>query len=121
MNRRISRQVSVEDVRIGGGAPVVVQSMTNTDRGRLATARQVEALALAGSELAHYQNTPEAAAQVARIRERLDLIGAGAAGRRLHYNGQCCSRTPRLRESPRQVPHQPATSARGRSATKGSS
>ena len=52
MNRRISRQVVVEDVRIGGGAPVVVQSMTNTDtEDAEATARQVEALARAGSEL----------------------------------------------------------------------
>src|SRR5947207_14662181 len=43
MNRRISRQVLVEDVRIGGGAPVVVQSMTNTDtEDAESTARQVE-------------------------------------------------------------------------------
>jgi len=90
MNRRISRQVSVEDVRIGGGAPVVVQSMTNTDtEDAEATARQVEALARAGSELVRITvNTPEAAAQVARIRERLDarnckvpLVGD------FHYNG----------------------------------
>ena len=90
MNRRISRQVSVEDVRIGAGAPVVVQSMTNTDtEDAEATARQVEALARAGSELVRITvNTPEAAAQVARIRERLDarnckvpLVGD------FHYNG----------------------------------
>ncbi len=90
MNRRISRQVSVEDVRIGAGAPVVVQSMTNTDtEDAEATVRQVEALARAGSELVRITvNTPEAAAQVARIRERLDardckvpLIGD------FHYNG----------------------------------
>jgi len=90
MNRRISRQVLVEDVRIGAGAPVVVQSMTNTDtEDAEATARQVEALARAGSELVRITvNTPAAAAQVARIRERLDarnckvpLVGD------FHYNG----------------------------------
>ncbi len=90
MNRRISRQVVVDDVHIGGGAPVVVQSMTNTDtEDAEATARQVEALARAGSELVRITvNTPEAAAQVARIREKLDqrsckvpLVGD------FHYNG----------------------------------
>ena len=90
MARRISRQVAVGGVRIGGGAPIVVQSMTNTDtEDALATARQVEALARAGSELVRITvNTPEAAAQVPRIREFLDqaacavpLIGD------FHYNG----------------------------------
>ena len=90
MNRRISRQVLVEDVRIGAGAPVVVQSMTNTDtEDAEATVRQVEELARAGSELVRITvNTPAAAAQVARIRERLDarnckvpLVGD------FHYNG----------------------------------
>ena len=69
---------------------MVVQSMTNTDtEDARATARQVEALARAGSELVRITvNTPEAAAQVARIREILDsrdcsvpLIGD------FHYNG----------------------------------
>src|SRR4051812_33838620 len=90
MNRRISRQVVVEDVRLGGGAPIVVQSMTNTDtEDAEATARQVEALARAGSELVRITvNTPEAAAQVARIRERLDARGCGVplVGD-FHYNG----------------------------------
>jgi (E)-4-hydroxy-3-methylbut-2-enyl-diphosphate synthase len=90
MNRRISRQVVVEDVRIGGGAPVVVQSMTNTDtEDAEATARQVEALARAGSELVRITvNTPEAAAQVARIREKLDQRGCKVplVGD-FHYNG----------------------------------
>jgi (E)-4-hydroxy-3-methylbut-2-enyl-diphosphate synthase len=90
MNRRISRQVSVEDVRIGGGAPVVVQSMTNTDTENAdSTARQVEALARAGSELVRITvNTAEAAAQVARIRERLDARGCKVPliGD-FHYNG----------------------------------
>jgi (E)-4-hydroxy-3-methylbut-2-enyl-diphosphate synthase len=90
MNRRISRQVAVADVRIGGGAPVVVQSMTNTDtEDAEATARQVEALARAGSELVRITvNTPEAAAQVARVRERLDARGCKVplVGD-FHYNG----------------------------------
>jgi (E)-4-hydroxy-3-methylbut-2-enyl-diphosphate synthase len=90
MNRRLSRQVSVGGVRIGGGAPIVVQSMTNTDTEDVhATARQVEALARAGSELVRITvNTPEAAAQVPRIRERLDAIGCRVplVGD-FHYNG----------------------------------
>jgi len=90
MQRRISRQVAVGAVRIGGAAPIVVQSMTNTDtEDAQATARQVEALARAGSELVRITvNTPQAAAQVPRIRDLLDsarctvpLIGD------FHYNG----------------------------------
>jgi (E)-4-hydroxy-3-methylbut-2-enyl-diphosphate synthase len=90
MARRISRQVAVGGVLIGGDAPVVVQSMTNTDtEDAAATARQVEALARAGSELVRITvNTPEAAAQVPRIRELLDRAGCGVPliGD-FHYNG----------------------------------
>src|SRR5215475_11223295 len=90
MKRRISRPVEVDGVRIGGGAPVVVQSMTNTDTEDAdSTTRQVEQLARAGSELVRITvNTPEAAAQVARIRERLDARGCGVplVGD-FHYNG----------------------------------
>src|SRR5512138_1502099 len=90
MKRRVSRQVAVGGVRIGGDAPIVVQSMTNTDTAdATATAEQVEALARAGSELVRITvNTPEAAAQVARIRERLDTRGCGVplVGD-FHYNG----------------------------------
>ncbi len=77
MNRRRSRQVQVGNVLIGGGAPIVVQSMTNTDTADAqATVKQVEELARAGSELVRITvNTPEAAAAVPRIRERLDVIG----------------------------------------------
>ena len=81
MTRRLSRQVRVgggaASVLIGGGAPVVVQSMTNTDTADvLATVRQVGELARAGSELVRITvNSPQAAAQVARIRERLDATG----------------------------------------------
>jgi (E)-4-hydroxy-3-methylbut-2-enyl-diphosphate synthase len=88
--RRVSRQVAVENVLIGGGAPVVVQSMTNTDTADAhSTAKQVEELARAGSELVRITvNTPEAAAQVARIRARLDAIGCRVplVGD-FHYNG----------------------------------
>jgi (E)-4-hydroxy-3-methylbut-2-enyl-diphosphate synthase len=77
-------------VRIGGGAPIVVQSMTNTDtEDAAATARQVEALARAGSELVRITvNTPQAAARVAEIRERLDAGGCAVPliGD-FHYNG----------------------------------
>jgi (E)-4-hydroxy-3-methylbut-2-enyl-diphosphate synthase len=90
MQRRLSRQVAVGGVRIGGGAPIVVQSMTNTDTEDAgATARQVEALARAGSELVRITvNTPEAAAQVPRVREMLDRAGCGVPliGD-FHYNG----------------------------------
>jgi (E)-4-hydroxy-3-methylbut-2-enyl-diphosphate synthase len=90
MERRISRQVAVGGVLIGGGAPIVVQSMTNTDtEDAAATARQVEALARAGSELVRITvNTPEAAVQVPRIRELLDAAGCAVPliGD-FHYNG----------------------------------
>jgi (E)-4-hydroxy-3-methylbut-2-enyl-diphosphate synthase len=90
MSRRISRQVAVGDVRIGGGAPIVVQSMTNTDtEDAAATARQVVALARAGSELVRITvNTPQAAACVPEIRRRLDAAGCGVplVGD-FHYNG----------------------------------
>ena len=90
MKRRFSRQVRVGNVPIGGGAPIVVQSMTNTDTADVqTTARQVEALARAGSELVRITvNTPEAAAQVPRIRERLEAIGCRVplVGD-FHYNG----------------------------------
>ena len=90
MSRRQSRQVLVGKVAIGGGAPVVVQSMTNTDTADAeATARQVFDLARAGSELVRITvNSPEAAAQVAGIRERLDALGCDVplVGD-FHFNG----------------------------------
>jgi (E)-4-hydroxy-3-methylbut-2-enyl-diphosphate synthase len=77
LTRRTSVQASIGAVRVGGGAPIVVQSMTNTDTADIAgTARQVEALARAGSELVRVTvNTSEAAAAVAPIRERLERTG----------------------------------------------
>jgi (E)-4-hydroxy-3-methylbut-2-enyl-diphosphate synthase len=75
--RRHSVQVSVGSVKVGGGAPIVVQSMTNTDTADIeGTTRQVRALAAAGSELVRITvNTAEAAAAVAPIRERLERAG----------------------------------------------
>jgi len=90
MSRRISTQVRVGRVAIGGGAPVVVQSMTNTDTADAeATARQVFDLWRAGSELVRITvNTPEAAAQVAPIRDRLEALGCDVplVGD-FHFNG----------------------------------
>ena len=75
---------------IGGGAPIVVQSMTNTDTADVAaTVAQVKALAEAGSELVRVTvNTAEAAAAVPAIRERLDALGCHVPliGD-FHYNG----------------------------------
>jgi (E)-4-hydroxy-3-methylbut-2-enyl-diphosphate synthase len=88
--RRRTRQVRVDGVAIGGGAPVVVQSMTNTDTAdAVGTARQVLDLARAGSELVRITvNTAEAAAAVVGIRERLDAAGCDVplVGD-FHFNG----------------------------------
>jgi (E)-4-hydroxy-3-methylbut-2-enyl-diphosphate synthase len=75
--RRSTVQVSIGPVRVGRGAPIVVQSMTNTDTADVeGTARQVQALARAGSELVRITvNTSEAAAAVAPIRASLDRAG----------------------------------------------
>ncbi|MEO7073381.1 MAG: flavodoxin-dependent (E)-4-hydroxy-3-methylbut-2-enyl-diphosphate synthase, partial [Rhodanobacter sp.] len=90
MERRTSVGVMVGKVRVGGGAPVVVQSMTNTDTEDAAgTARQVAELARAGSELVRITvNTPAAAAAVPHIVERLDMMGVRVpiVGD-FHYNG----------------------------------
>ncbi len=105
--RRQSVAVRVANVQIGGaapnGAPVVVQSMTNTDTADVeGTAKQVAELARAGSELVRITvNTPEAAAAVPRIRERLDMMGVGVPliGD-FHYNGhQLLEREPACAEA----------------------
>src|SRR5207344_872679 len=77
VTRRSTRQVTIGNIAVGGGAAVVVQSMTNTDTADAeATIRQVAELAEAGSELVRVTvNSPEAAAQVARIKERLLAMG----------------------------------------------
>jgi (E)-4-hydroxy-3-methylbut-2-enyl-diphosphate synthase len=88
--RRPSQRVLVGKVMLGGGAPVVVQSMTNTDTAdAAATAKQVYELAKAGSELVRITvNTPEAAEQVPHIRSILDSMGCDVplVGD-FHYNG----------------------------------
>ncbi len=77
-------------VTVGGGAPVRVQSMTNTDTvDAISTAIQIKELVLAGSEMVRITvNTPEAAQQVPYIREQLDRMGIDAPliGD-FHYNG----------------------------------
>ncbi|WP_425549907.1 flavodoxin-dependent (E)-4-hydroxy-3-methylbut-2-enyl-diphosphate synthase [Comamonas faecalis] len=92
--KRMTRQARVawkeRVVTVGGGAPVRVQSMTNTDTVDIdGTVRQVAQLAQAGSELVRITvNTPEAAAAVPAIRERLDAMGelVPLVGD-FHYNG----------------------------------
>ncbi|MBI5007168.1 MAG: flavodoxin-dependent (E)-4-hydroxy-3-methylbut-2-enyl-diphosphate synthase [Nitrosomonadales bacterium] len=88
--RHATQRVIVDGIAIGGGAPVVVQSMTNTDTADAeGTARQVYELARAGSELVRITvNTSEAAIQVPRIRKMLDDMGCNVPliGD-FHYNG----------------------------------
>jgi (E)-4-hydroxy-3-methylbut-2-enyl-diphosphate synthase len=88
--RRRALAVDIAGIVVGGDAPIVVQSMTNTDTADAeATAQQVRALALAGSELVRITvNTAEAAAAVAPIRERLDQLGCAVPliGD-FHFNG----------------------------------
>ena len=90
IQRRASVATRVGGVRVGGGAPIVVQSMTNTDTADIeSTVAQVRALVRAGSELVRITvNTEEAAAAVPHIRDRLaqqgvqvPLIGD------FHFNG----------------------------------
>jgi (E)-4-hydroxy-3-methylbut-2-enyl-diphosphate synthase len=94
LTRQQTRLVPIEwagkVLAIGGQAPVLVQSMTNTDTAdAVATAIQVKELALAGSEIVRITvNTPEAAKEVAAIREHLDRMGVSVplVGD-FHYNG----------------------------------
>jgi (E)-4-hydroxy-3-methylbut-2-enyl-diphosphate synthase len=88
--KRISVGVKVGVVKVGGGAPVVVQSMTNTDTANAdATAQQCAELALAGSELVRITvDREESAAAVPLIRAKLDKMGVNVplVGD-FHYNG----------------------------------
>jgi (E)-4-hydroxy-3-methylbut-2-enyl-diphosphate synthase len=90
IQRRNTRRVMVGHVAVGGGAPVVVQSMTNTDTADAgATAQQVYDLWQAGSEVVRITvNSPEAAAQVGTIRKKLDAMGCNVplVGD-FHFNG----------------------------------
>ena len=75
--RKITHQVLVGDVKVGGGAPIVVQSMTNTDTADVAgTVQQIMEVAKAGSELVRITvNSEEAAQAVAEIRQTLNDKG----------------------------------------------
>lgn len=92
--RRISRSVKIvygiHEVVVGGGAPIVIQSMTNTDTADIiGTAIQIKELARAGSELVRITvNNAESAAAVPAIREQLDKMGINVplVGD-FHYNG----------------------------------
>ncbi len=92
--RRQSRLVHIHygqrEIVVGGGAPVIVQSMTNTDTAdAIGTAIQVKELARAGSELVRITvNNAESAAAVPAIREQLDRMGIDVplVGD-FHYNG----------------------------------
>ncbi|MBS0543914.1 MAG: flavodoxin-dependent (E)-4-hydroxy-3-methylbut-2-enyl-diphosphate synthase [Proteobacteria bacterium] len=112
--RQLTRQVKIGRVRVGGGAPVVVQSMTNTDTADvLGTAMQVAELARAGSEIVRITvNNEEAARAVPYIRDRLlalnmdvPLVGD------FHYNGHtllakypaCAEALAKLRINPGNV------------------
>ncbi|MBN8441396.1 MAG: flavodoxin-dependent (E)-4-hydroxy-3-methylbut-2-enyl-diphosphate synthase [Thauera sp.] len=112
--RHLTRQVRIGRVRVGGGAPVVVQSMTNTDTADvLGTAMQVAELARAGSELVRITvNNDDAARAVPHIRDRLlalnmdvPLVGD------FHYNGHtlltkypaCAEALAKLRINPGNV------------------
>ncbi len=113
-NRRKSSAVKVGKITIGGHAPIVVQSMTNTDTADVeSTVAQVKALARAGSELVRVTvNNDEAAAAVPRIRERLDAQGIDTplVGD-FHFNGHkllkahpaCADALAKLRINPGNV------------------
>ena len=113
-SRRRSHQVLVGHVAIGGDAPIVVQSMTNTDTADVtATAQQVADLARAGSEIVRVTvNNIEAAAAVPVIRERLDAMGINVplVGD-FHFNGHrlltqhpaCAEALAKLRINPGNV------------------
>ena len=89
-SRAHTKHVKVDHVGIGGGSPIVVQSMTDTDTADiLKTVKQVQLLANAGSELVRVTvNTPNAAVAVSEIRARLDDLGCFVpiVGD-FHYNG----------------------------------
>ncbi len=99
--RKITHQVSVGNVKVGGGAPIVVQSMTNTDTADVAsTVNQIIELADAGSEIVRVTvNTEEAAAAVPEIKEQLLKKGYSVPivgdfhfnGHRLLENNPACA------------------------------
>jgi (E)-4-hydroxy-3-methylbut-2-enyl-diphosphate synthase len=114
--RRHSRQVRIAGKLVGAGAPILVQSMTNTDtEDAKSTAEQVAALARAGSEAVRITvNTLEAARQVPAIRDRLEAMGVSVPliGD-FHFNGHklltqvpaCAAALDKYRINPGNVGH----------------
>jgi (E)-4-hydroxy-3-methylbut-2-enyl-diphosphate synthase len=114
--RNLRTRVTIAGIAMGGGAPVVVQSMTNTDTADVAaTVTQVAQLARAGSELVRITvNTADAARAVAEIRNRLDQQGVSVPliGD-FHYNGHklltqfpdCAQALAKYRINPGNVGH----------------
>ncbi len=114
LQRRQSRRVVVGGIAVGSGAPIVVQSMTNTDTADIdGTVAQVAALSRAGSELVRVTvNTAEAAAAVPHIRDRLAAKGVEVplVGD-FHFNGHrlmtqhpaCAEALAKLRINPGNV------------------
>jgi len=112
--RRPSARVQIAHIAIGGGAPIVIQSMTNTDTADVAaTVQQVAALARAGSEMVRITvNDAAAAAAVPLIRERLEAMGVNVplVGD-FHFNGHrllaqhpaCAEALAKLRINPGNV------------------
>ena len=116
--RRSCGAVRVGSITVGGGAPIVVQSMTNTDTADVAaTVQQVAELARAGSELVRVTvNTEEAAAAVPLIRDRLAAQGANAPliGD-FHFNGhRLLARHPACAEALAKYRINPGNVGRGR-------
>ncbi len=113
-SRRKSRQVKIGNVFVGGDAPILVQSMTNTDTEDVAaTVKQVADLARAGSEVVRITvNTLAAARAVPLIREQLDAMGVRVplVGD-FHFNGhklltevpECAMALAKLRINPGNV------------------
>src|ERR1700740_2525337 len=114
--RRKTYGVNVGHVRVGGDAPIVVQSMTNTDTADVAsTFKQTVELAEAGSEIVRWTvNVPEAAAAVGEIKKR--LLDAGCNVPIIgdfHYNGHvlltkfpdCAAALDKYRINPGNVGH----------------
>jgi len=111
---RLRRQARIGHVLVGGGAPIVVQSMTNTDTADIAgTVAQVADLHRAGSELVRITvNTLEAAQAVPEIRNKLDAMGVDVPliGD-FHFNGhklltqvpECAQALAKLRINPGNV------------------
>ena len=113
-HRRNTKTVLIGDLKVGGGNPIVVQSMTDTDtEDVVATARQIEELAIAGSEIVRITvNSQKAAAAVPDIKNILvkKNINTPLVGD-FHYNGdkllkdnpECASLLDKFRINPGNV------------------